>query len=136
MPIFIPNNLQGAGNTATTPLVTLAPPLLLLEWGHFIDSTPNLLFADGGANIINTSAEAITVTLQITQDAVVIDTRQITLGAGSGASASVGARQENLAVGHHVYQLLAQITAGDIASTANVTNKEVSTISGPATPGT
>lgn len=123
MPSFIPNQMQGSVSTTVTAITTAT---VLLEWGHFINSSTNLLVADGGVQV--TSGAAATVVLTLNQDGVAIDTRTLILAAAGGDTIAFGSRQQNLGVGHHVYTVTASTTVG----TASADDRNGLTISGPA----
>lgn len=113
MPLFPPNNLQGAQNEAPFTLDVDTTEVSYLEWGHFIDTATNLLMANGSVQL---SADApvanVTVTVELVQTigatTEVIDTRTVTFLATVVATESIafGARELNKAVGHHVFRVL------------------------------
>jgi hypothetical protein len=129
MPSFNPNQMQGSVSTALTPISNVTPTPLL-EWGHFINTSTNLLIVNGGVQINATAT--VSVTLTLVQDGVTIDTRVIgplATAAAESSTISFGSRQQNLAVGHHVYQVLALASA---AGSVSADDRNGFSISGPA----
>lgn len=127
MPSFNPNQMQGSVSTTVTPISSTSPTVLL-EWGHFINTSTNLLIVDGGVQI--NALLGVTVTLTLTQDGATIDTRVIgPLAPDEFVTATFGSRQQNLAVGHHVYRVLA---IADTALGAEADDRNGFSISGPA----
>ncbi|MGG3572583.1 hypothetical protein ABES80_08810 [Bacillus gobiensis] len=136
MPIYIPNNLQGSGNTTTTVLDDNTPTLLF-EWGHFIENTPNLLMVNGGFALQSSGEGSSIVAVDLTMDNSSIDSKSISLlSTGSqlteGITVDVGARLQNVTPGHHIFRLIVtreSATAGIVISAGL---GAVTSISGPA----
>ncbi|MFJ7310727.1 hypothetical protein [Peribacillus frigoritolerans] len=125
--IYIPNNLQGAGSSAMIP-INVTPGTLLLEWGHFIESTSNLLMVNGDLQMDNLGEVNSLVIVRITMDNVIIDERFITLSSSERISIAVGARLKNTTRGHHVFKLFAETENEGIF----VKNRSITSISGQA----
>lgn len=111
MPLYIPDKIQGASDSAETNL-QLGPPNHILEWGHFIQSPVNLLTVNGYVAAEADDGVGVGAPLQIhlLMDGNEIDLEQISLDGGDQVTMSFGARLQNVSVGHHVFQLSALTT--------------------------
>ncbi|NBD25031.1 hypothetical protein [Paenibacillus glycinis] len=133
MPIYNPNNMQGAHRTDVIILSEGDAPAVLMEWGHYFDTVPSLLSIQGGAIVNNISEHTISVALRIMFNNIVLDSYVVRLTSATYTSAFFGTSLFNVIEGHHVFRILAQITEGVTGDTATITNRQVISISGVGT---
>jgi hypothetical protein len=110
MPLYRTNNQQGAASNQLSPEISTdaAAPTLLLEWGHFIEKTPNLLLVNGSVEVQLGISEIRSIEFELTMDGATITVRREFLQSSDFfASVSFGARLQDVPVGHHVFRLFA-----------------------------
>jgi hypothetical protein len=110
MPLFIPDNMQGAGTEAAViPVVAGADETLLLEWGHFIQTPENLLMINGAVGLegeITIAEPPGFVEIRVRVDGEEVADFSVNVSPGEFVtSVAVAARLVNVSIGHHVITL-------------------------------
>lgn len=129
MPLYRPTNMQGAASNVVTPLGQAGDFTLLLEWGHFIEETPNLLVVNASVLVDLIDPVDRTIILRLLMDDNVIQEKRERLTVNDFQdNVAFETRLQDVPIGHHVFKLDATSTG----SSAFARERGGSSFSGPA----
>lgn len=106
-----------------------------MEWGHFIEETPNLLLVNGSIVVQSSAFISTQIDFTLTMDGATITSRSQNMQPADEffplESVAFGAQLQDVPVDHHVFRLFAFAnTEGVFAG-----DRDSSSFSGPASNG-